>query len=222
MTKIKVTKKGMRVFKAKGDSIQIAFKILQQEQGFKFHTLELQEDQKLELGEIYKTSRNLLMQHRKEELSEYTIKGCLYNAKPIIRDEEFVSVKSHVIKGTKKWETFNSFRTESGEEVDSSTTDKANALEKAKSLALSMNQTIHIVVSKRLVGMDGIIGTATFLGPEVDEKPVYVFWVYTVLEEEVDAEQLADDNTVEDKRTHQLSLLIDTASYFERAVYKTL
>jgi hypothetical protein len=53
-----------------------------------------------------------------------------------------------VIKGTKQWETINSFRTDNGEiEIDASTKD---AIAKARELALERNATINVVI-KRLV-----------------------------------------------------------------------
>jgi hypothetical protein len=52
-----------------------------------------------------------------------------------------------VIKGTKQWETINSFRTDNGETVfeDASTKE---SIAKARELALERNATINVVVSK--------------------------------------------------------------------------
>jgi hypothetical protein len=71
----------------------------------------------------------------------------LYNLKPKLKDESRLLMHNIVIKGTKQWETINSFRTDNGETVfeDASTED---AIAKARELALERNATINVVVSK--------------------------------------------------------------------------
>jgi hypothetical protein len=51
-----------------------------------------------------------------------------------------------VIKGTKQWETINSFRTDNGETVFEDASTKEDAI--ARELALERNATINVVVSK--------------------------------------------------------------------------
>jgi hypothetical protein len=52
-----------------------------------------------------------------------------------------------VIKGTKQWETINSFRTDNGETVFEDASTKEDAIAKAREL-LERNATINVVVSK--------------------------------------------------------------------------
>jgi hypothetical protein len=71
----------------------------------------------------------------------------LYNLKPKLKDESRLLMHNIVIKGTKQWETINSFRTDNGETVFEDASTKEDAT-KARELALERNATINVVVSK--------------------------------------------------------------------------
>jgi hypothetical protein len=71
----------------------------------------------------------------------------LYNLKPKLKDESRLLMHNIVIKGTKQWETINSFRTDNGETVFEDAS-KEDAIAKARELALERNATINVVVSK--------------------------------------------------------------------------
>jgi hypothetical protein len=83
-----------------------------------------------------------------------------------------------VIKGTKQWETINSFRTDNGETVFEDASTKEDAIAKARELALE--KCYHQCCSiKRLVGIDGVIAIAEFIPLEcADDTNIYVFWVF--------------------------------------------
>jgi hypothetical protein len=219
----KVTTSSVEVYKVKGETMKIAFNNLKQEKGFDNHHLEVENDVNLDLenisnGAIYKKSRVLYSEYLNNRLSEYTIKGALYNLKPKLKDESRLVMHNIVIKGTKQWETVNSFRTDSGEEICADVSTKEEAVAKARELALEMNKTINVVVSKRLVDMDGVIAIAEFIPIEcTDDTNIYVFWVYTTKVEEQDEDELADDHT-EQNEVGQLCLKEDLFGYVGRSL----
>jgi hypothetical protein len=100
-----------------------------------------------------------------------------------------------VIKGTKQWETINSFRTDNGETVFEDASTKEDAIAKARELALE--KCYHQCCSiKRLVGIDGVIAIAEFIPLEcADDTNIYVFWVFQTKVEEQDEDELADAHT---------------------------
>jgi gamma-glutamylcyclotransferase (GGCT)/AIG2-like uncharacterized protein YtfP len=133
--------------------MKIAFNNLKQEKGFDNHHLEIEDDELLNQGNIcngaiYKKSKDLYPEYINNKLSEYTIKGALYNLKPKLKDESRLLMHNIVIKGTKQWETINSFRTDNGETVFEDASTKEDAIAKARELALERNATINVVVSK--------------------------------------------------------------------------
>jgi hypothetical protein len=71
----------------------------------------------------------------------------LYNLKPKLKDESRLLMHNIVIKGTKQWETINSFRTDNGKQFSKMLVLK-KMLQKARELALERNATINVVVSK--------------------------------------------------------------------------
>lgn len=225
MSARKVTTTSVEVYKVKGETMKIAFNNLKQERGFDNHHLEhenvyLLEKDSISNGAIYKKSKELYSQYVNNTLSEYTIKGALYNLKPTIKDESRLVMHNIVIKGTKQWETINSFRYDSGEVVYEEVGTKDDAITKAKELALEKNKTINVVVSKRLVGMDGIIAIAEFLPIQcVDDTNVYVFWVCTTKVEEKEESELIDENTEVDE-VGQLSIKEDLFEYVGRSNIK--
>lgn len=220
----KVTKSQVEVYKVKGENMNIAFKNLLQEIDSEDHFLTPMntemEEEGINNGEVYKTSEKFYRKYSKNEMSEYQINGTLYNKKPIINDPTRVAMHNIVIKGTKKWETINSFRFDSGEIVEEAPSTKAEALERAATLAVEYNKTINIVVSKRLVGIDGIIGIAEFVPFDtVDDINIYIFWMYkTVIIEQTD-EELYEENT-EIEENGQMVLKEDLLGYVGRKIIK--
>lgn len=218
----KVTKSSVEVYKAKGETMDIAFKQLVQEQGFDNYNLEVIENlekKNIEHGAIYTKAKILYRKYFNNQISEFTIFGSLYNTKPIIKDESRVVLHNIITKGTKKWETVNSYRTDSDEIIEEDTATKAEALERAIELAVEHNRTVNVIVSKRLVDMDGTLGIAEFMPLDcIDDTNVYIFWKYTTKVEEVDDDELADANTEIDPDTKQYSILEDTVSYYARDI----
>jgi hypothetical protein len=148
----KKTTASVEVFKVKGETMKIAFNNLKQEKGFDNHHLEIEDDELLNQGNIcngaiYKNLKIYIL-NTLTTSSEYTIKGALYNLKPKLKDESRLLMHNIVIKGTKQWETINSFRTDNGETVFEDASTKEDAIAKARELALERNATINVVVSK--------------------------------------------------------------------------
>jgi hypothetical protein len=221
----KVTTTSVEVFKVKGETMKIAFNNLKQEKGFDNHHLEIESDELLNQenicnGAIYKKSRELYPEYINNKLSEYTIKGALYNLKPKLKDESRLLMHNIVIKGTKQWETVNSFRTDSGEVIEEDASTKEDAIIRARELAMERNATVNVVVSKRLVGMDGVIAIAEFIPLEcADDTNIYVFWVFNTKVEEQDEDELADENTEQDA-VGQLSIKEDLFGFVGRSLIK--
>lgn len=219
----KVTTSSVEVYKVKGETMKIAFNTLKQERSFDNHHLEVETDDLLSLknisnGAIYKKSRELYSEYINNRLSEYSIRGALYNLKPVLKDESRILMHNIVIKGTKQWETVNSFRTDTGEVIHEDASTKEDAITMARKLALERNKTINVVVSKRLVGIDGIIAIAEFVPIECnDDTNVYVFWVYTTKVEDRDEDELMDENTNRDS-VGQLSLKEDLFTFVGRSI----
>ena len=219
----KVTTSSVEVYKVKGETMKIAFNTLKQEHGFDNHHVEMCNDdmlspENIKNGAIYKKSKLLLSKYVNNEISEYTVFGALYNMKPILKDESRLLLHNIVIKGTKQWETYNSFRLDSGVEVLGEVSTKENAIDKAKELALEYNKTINVVVSKRLVDMDGVIAIAEFMPYTcVDDTNIYVFWVYTVKVEEIEEDNLIEMNTEVDSHG-QLSIKEELYGFVGRSI----
>jgi len=221
MAKNKVTTSFVEVFKVKGESMNIAFHNLKIEESLDNYNLESVNssfnDEAINNGKILKHSKFLYRRYINNKISEFTVFGALYNKTPIIRDESRVLLHNIVSKGAKKWETINTYRFDSGGIIHEDTETKSNALAKAKELALEYNKTVNIVVSKRLVGMDGILGIAEFVPfDNVDDTNVYIFWKFgTTVEEKTDGE-LFDDNVEE--VNGQLTIKEDLLSYYGRQI----
>ena len=219
----KVTTSAVEVYKVKGETMKIAFNNLKQEKGLDNHHLEIENDallskENISNGAIYKKSRELYSEYINNKLSEYTVKGALYNLKPVLKDESRIVMHNIVIKGTKQWETVNSFRTDTGEVITETVGTKEEAVALAKDLALERNKTINVVVSKRLVDLDGVIAIAEFIPLEcTDDTNVYVFWMYTTKVVDQDENELADEHTVKDA-VGQLSLREELFSFVGRSI----
>lgn len=219
----KVTTSSVDVYKVKGETMDIAFNNLKQEHSFDNYNLEVSSTLSVEdinNGKIYKESQRLYREYLNNRLSEFTIFGSLYNKRPVINDPSRVLTHNIVTKGTKVWETVNSYRTDSGAILDEDTGTKAEALVAAKALAQENNLTVNIIVSKRLVDMDGILGIAEFMPLDcIDDTNIYVFWKYETKVEEVDEEELADENTeILDSETQQYSIKEDLFGYIGRSI----
>ena len=219
---VKVTTSSVEVYKVLGETMEIAFNNLKQENKLDNHNLKQVSSSfdaaGINNGKIYKHSEFLYREYLKGNESEYAVFGALYNKKPIVNDPSRVVVHNIVIKGTKQWETVNSYRFDSGAVIFEDTETKANALEKAKELALEHNKTVNIIVSKSLKDMDGILGIAEFMPLDcIDDSNVYIFWLYKVTVEELDEDTLVEDNTKKDS-LGQLSIKEDMYSYFGRSI----
>jgi len=217
----KITTSFVEVFKVKGETMEIAFKNLKMEQGLDNSTMEIVSSEfnaeAIDNGKIFKHSQHLYREFINNKISEYTVFGALYNKKPVIKDGSRIIAHNIVIKGTKKWETVNSYRFDGGEIITEDTGTKAEALDVATMLALQYNKTVNIVVSKRLVDMDGILGIAEFVPFEnVDDLNVYIFWVYGTKVEIKDEEEVFDEATEVDE-IGQYSIKDELFSYYSRA-----
>jgi hypothetical protein len=221
--KRKLTTSRVEVYKVKGETMKIAFNTLKQEQGFDNHHLEIENDDLLspaniKNGAIYKKSKQLHSKFLNNELSEFTVKGALYNLKPVLKDESRLVIHNIVIKGTKQWETVNSLRLDTGEVIEEIVSTKEEAMDRAKELALERNKTINVVISKRLVDTDGITAIAEFIPVTcADETNVYVFWVYLTKVEEVNEDEHIDE-LVEQDSIGQLSIKEDLFGYVGRTL----
>lgn len=218
--------KRIEVFKVKGNSLKEAFNNLKIEQNLEdYYVTPIPEKylpKSFTSGEILKKSKQLLNKYIKGSISEHEIMATLYNNKPLIADESKIIMHNIVIKGTKRWETINAYTTDGDLVVASDTDTKADALEKAKELAIEHNTSINIVVSKRLVDIDGIIGIAEFV-PFTnieDDSNVYIFWLYNVTREDMTDDEAFEEN-VEVAENNQLVLKEDflayhTTKYFDK------
>jgi len=219
MAKNKITTSFVEVFKAKGETMEIAFKNLKMENNLDNYNLEVVSsefsEEAINNGKIFKHSRFLYKQFLNGEVSEYTVFGALYNKKPIVKDPSRVIMHNIVTKGTKKWETVNSYRLDGGEILQEDTGTKAEAMDIAMELAIENNKTVNIVVSKRLVDMDGILGIAEFVPfDNIDKTNVYVFWVYGTKVEEEEEKTFQDATEVDD--AGQYSIKEDLFSFYSR------
>lgn len=219
----KLTISSVDVYKVRGETVEIAFNNLKQEHTLDNCNLEihpsLSEDD-ISNGKIYKEAQRLYREYLNNRLSEFKVFGALYNNKPIIADPSRVITHNIITKGTKQWETVNSYRTDSGAILDEDTGTKAEALVRAKEIAIENNKTVNIVVSKRLIDMDGILGIAEFLPLDcIDDSNIYVFWKFTTKVEEKEEEEIIDENQEIDEETKQYSIKEDLFSYVGRAVY---
>jgi len=218
----KLTISSVDVYKVKGETMEIAFNNLKQEHNLDNYNLEVHpvlSEEDINNGKIYKESQRLYREYLNNRLSEFKVFGALYNKKPIIPDPSRVITHNIVTKGTKLWETVNSYRTDSGEILEEDTGTKAEALVRAHLIAVEHNKTVNIVVSKRLVDMDGILGIAEFIPLDcIDDSNIYVFWKFTTKVEEKEEEELIDENQEIDEETKQYSIKEDLFSFVGRTV----
>lgn len=220
MTKIKITTSFVEVFKVKGETMDIAFHNLKSENSFDNYNLQLVTSEfnteSIDNGKILKHSQFLYREYLNNKISEYTIFGALYNKKPIIKDGSKIITHNIISKGTKKWETINSYRFDNNEVIFENIGTKAESFEKAKELALENNKTVNIIVSKRLVDMDGILGIAEFIPFEnIDDTNIYIFWKYGTKIEEKEEDDFIDEN-VEKDDIGQLSIKEDLFGFYGR------
>ena len=227
MSLVKKTTSSVDVYKVAGESIEIAFNNLKQSKKLNYHNLEVEDGVELSKdnisnGAIYKHSRALHRKYINNQISEMTVKGCLYNHKPILKDPTRLITHNIVSKGTKQWETVNSLRFDSGAEIEALVCTKEAAMSRAKELALEFNKTVHIVVSKRLLGGEGLIGIVEYVPYDnIDTTNTYVFWVYSTLIEEVEEEDIISENTEQDENG-QLCIFEDLYSYKGREIINKL
>jgi len=217
----KITTSFVEVFKVKGETMEIAFQNFKMEHQLDNYNLTAVTSEfnaeAIDNGKILQHSRFLYRQYLNNEVSEYTIFGTLYNKKPIIRDESRVIVSNIVSKGTKKWETINSYLFDGGEVIHEDIGTKAEALETAKELAMQNNKTVNVAVSKRLVDMDGILGVAEFIPfKNIDDSNVYIFWKYGTKVVIKSEEETFKDETELDADSGQYSLKEDLFSFYGR------
>ena len=85
--------------------------------------------------------------------------------------------------------------------------------EQSKRTCSRVQQTVHIVVSKRLLGGEGLIGIVEYVPYDnIDTTNTYVFWVYSTLIEEVEEEDIISENTEQDEND-QLCIFEHLYSY---------
>jgi hypothetical protein len=83
---------------------------------------------------------------------------------------------------------------------------------------MERNATVNVVVSKRLVGMDGVIAIAEFIPLEcADDTLISTFWVFNTKVEEQDEDELADENTEHARST---SIKEDLFGFVGRSLIK--
>ena len=209
----------VQVYKIPAPTMKDAFQRLKAQHGLEdYHlkTLEVPEGQNLYHGFILKQSQKLHNQYLNNKISEFTIFGALYNNAPKLEGDDKIIVRNITSNGTKKWETINSYRTDSGEIIEEDISTKAEALETAKGLAQEQGKTINVVLSKRLASHDGILGIAEVVDyTHIDTENVYVFWKYGVTIDSQEEDDLIDDNIV--KEDHgQLAIKDNLVSFFSR------
>lgn len=221
----KLVTSSIEVYKVKGETMEIAFKNFQAEHGLDNYYLEEADGFELDKeditnGKILVYSKEIYREYINNRISEHCVKGCLYNYKPLIKDESRLIKHNIVIKGTKKWITMNAFITDGGETIEEKECSKSDAMVRANELSIELNKSINVTVVKKLEGSDGIIYIAEFIPADfIDDTNVYVFWKYAVKIEEKTEDEIIDDNTKED-HVGQLSIREDIFGYVGRSLIK--
>jgi len=217
--KIKTAVSKVEVYKVLAPTMKEAFQRLSVQNKLDDYTMQRLPDYDAENvthGFILKTSQKLHFKYLNNTLSEFSIFGGLYTNAPKITTDEKVVVQNIIAKGTKKWETINSYRTDSNEVVFEDVGTKAEALEKAKELAIEHGKTINATLSKRLVDHDGILGIAEFIPYEnIDLENVYVFWKYGVEIVEILEEENIEEQTIK-QEDGQIAIKDTLLSYYSR------
>jgi hypothetical protein len=221
MSKRKVITSRVEVFRVKGETIEIAFNNFKHEHSLDDHHLTIIDKlskESIAAGGIYLKGRELYPQYMKNEISEYTIFGCLYNHRPVLKDESRIIKHNVINRGTKKWITINNYVTDSGEilEYDSETKDKV-AL-RAEELSLEHSKTVNAVLGKKLEEGDGILFIAEYIPSDcVDDTNVYIFWMIVTEISEIEEDDLIKEHTEMDE-VGQLSIKDDIYTFVGRSV----
>ena len=209
----------VEVYKIPAPTMKDAFQRLKAQYSlgdYHLSTFEIPENESLSYGYILKKSQGLHNKYINNKISEFTIFGALYNKAPKLVGDDKIVVKSITSTGTKKWETINSYRTDSDEVIFEDIDTKAGALVTAKQLAQEQGKTINVVLSKRLASHDGILGIAEVVDyTHIDTENVYIFWKYGVTIEGQEEDDLIDDNVIEEDKG-QLAIKEDMLGYFSR------
>jgi len=220
-TIIQATTSAVEVYKVIAPTMEEAFQRLKVQfrlDNYNLSRLEVPEETKMYHGFILKTSKKLHGDYLNNHLSEFTVFGALYNEAPKIKTDEKILLRNIVSRGTKQWETVNSYQTDSGEVLFIDTSTKAEALDMCKSLALEHDKTVNVVLSKRLKDHDGILGVAEVISyNNIDNENVYIFWRYSVTVVEEDEEDSIDAEVVKEAYG-QLAIREDLYSYIARRV----
>lgn len=221
MGKVKVVTSSVEVFRVKGETIDIAFNNFKQERSLDNHHLTLADSlDKDEIinGGIFKRGRKLYTQFLNNKISEYSVYGCLYNHKPIIKDESRLVKHNIVNKGTKKWITVNKYIFDSGEVLEHDTGTKGEAMVRADELSLEHNRTITVMAGKELENGEGILYISEYIPLEqVDDTNIYVFWIYVTTVKELEEDELIDSNTKTDE-VGQLSIKDELNDFVGRSI----
>ena len=203
------------VYKVFADTIEQAFHIFKTQYSFDNINLEVLRDTPptMHAGYILKKSKTLHHQYINNAISQMSVFGALYNNAPKVKDTERIIKHNIVSRGTKKWETVNSYQTDSGEVLAIDTGTKADSMLRAEELAMEFSTTVNIVLSKRLTDHEGILGVVEyFKATNVDDKNVYIFWKYEVNTSTIPEDEAIDESTVEEANG-QLAIEVDMYTY---------
>lgn len=221
MSKRKVITSRVEVFRVKGENLDIAFNNFKQEHSLDNHHLTIIDDMSKEniaAGGIYLKGRELYPQYVNNIISEYTIFGCLYNHKPILRDESRIIKHNVVNRGTKKWVTVNNYVTDSGEVLEHDTETKDKVKVRAIELSMEHSKTVNAVLGKKLDDGDGILFISEYIPSDcVDDSNVYIFWMLVTEINEVEEDDLISEHTEIDE-VNQLSIKDDIHTYVGRSI----
>lgn len=221
MSKRKVITSRVEVFRVKGENIDIAFNNFKQEHSLDNHHITIMDDMSKEniaAGGIYLKGRELYPQYVNNTISEYTIFGCLYNHKPILRDESRIIKHNVVNRGTKKWVTVNNYVTDSGEVLEHDTETKDLVKIRAVELSMEHSKTVNAVLGKKLEDGDGILFISEYIPSDcVDDTNVYIFWMLVTEINEVEEDELIAEHTDIDE-VKQLSIKDDIYTYVGRSI----
>lgn len=221
MSKRKVITSRVEVFRVKGENIDIAFNNFKQEHSLDNHHITIMDDMSKEniaAGGIYLKGRELYPQYVNNTISEYTIFGCLYNHKPILRDESRIIKHNVVNRGTKKWVTVNNYVTDSGEVLEHDTETKDLVKIRAVELSMEHSKTVNAVLGKKLEDGDGILFISEYIPSDcVDDTNVYIFWMLVTEVNEVEEDELIAEHTDIDE-VKQLSIKDDIYTYVGRSI----
>jgi hypothetical protein len=221
MSKRKVITARVAVFRVKGETIEIAFNNFKHEHSLDDYHLTIIDKlskESIAAGGIYLKGRELYPQYVGNKISEHTIFGCLYNHKPVLKDESRIIKHNVINRGTKKWITVNNYVTDSGEVLEHDTETKEAVKVRAVELSLEHSKTVNAVLGKKLEDGEGILFISEYIPSDcVDDSNVYIFWMLITEVNEVEEDDLIAETTEVDE-VGQLSIKDDIHTYVGRSI----